>query len=71
MLPVVSFSNEELNGKPEMHPGDMVPCNMCGGEHPVTCSTGEDGKPSTMLMFYRCGDTCYLAAVAGKSVLKT
>jgi len=67
---MISFSNDELDECPEVDEGYIVHCAICGGEHPLECSTDTKTKEKTTdLMFYRCGERMYLGAVKGRLVV--
>lgn len=65
--PFVGFSNETLDRQPKVCKGDVVECPHCGGEHALSaCDSG-----SEILLFYKCGDRSYLAAVGGRLIIGT
>jgi hypothetical protein len=67
---MISFGNRELEECPEAHEGLIVHCGICGGEHPLECTTlSATGEKTTDLMFFRCGDKQYLGAVNGRVVV--
>jgi hypothetical protein len=63
--PYIGFSNDTLQKLPKVNKGDKVFCIKCGGEHPLECGTDSKGHESSIIMFYKCGDTAYLGAVDG------
>lgn len=62
--PFIAFGPEELSG-PETHVGAMFACPHCGGQHPLESALDSEGNPTELLLFYRCKDTTYLAAIDG------
>lgn len=66
-IPWVAFGNDELAGQPRIVAGDRIRCEKCGGAHEVEAATDSEGKPSDLLLFYRCVDT-YLAAIDGAAL---
>ena len=69
-IPFVSFSNNELSGKPECREGEKIICNICGEKHVFECGTS-DGKKSSTILFYRCGGGLFLGAVNGRLVFRS
>ena len=69
--PFVGFDNETLNRQPRIRKGDVVECPHCGGEHIAQAATNEDGSESELILFYSCGESTYIAAVAGRLVIGT
>ena len=65
--PYVGFSNDTLQQAASLKNGDMITCPHCGNKHGIECGK-EDGKETDLLMFYRCGETSYLAGIAGRAV---
>jgi hypothetical protein len=63
--PYVGFSNQTLDRLPAVKPGDEITCGVCGKRHALEAAA--DG--STLLLFYKCGETLYLGAVRGRSVV--
>ena len=68
--PYIGFGNDTLGRRPELHEGDEITCPSCGERHTVEEPVATDGTKG-LLGFYKCGDTPYLAAVAGRSVIGT
>lgn len=69
MKDFLAVGNEELEGQPEIKKGDMFDCPHCPDKHVLECGTDpKNGKESTMLLFYRCGDKTYLAGLNGKLI---
>ncbi len=66
--PYIGFSNETLAQGKQLAEGDEVMCPGCRERHVLETGTNE-GKKSNLLLFYRCGTTSFLAAVAGHSVM--
>lgn len=63
--PFVAFTDDELGSSVE--PGTLVVCPACGDAHPLAGATDKaTGEPSEMMMFYRCGESSYLAALGGQ-----
>ena len=58
MTPYIRFGNDTLAKLPKVKAGDYVLCK-CGHVHLL-----QDSKPP-MLLFYRCGDKDFLAAING------
>lgn len=70
--PYVGFGNDTLRKQPIMQIGDKLLCSKCGAVHVIRGGIDQEtGKETDLLMFYTCGEKSYLAAVAGRSVLKT
>lgn len=67
-IPYVGFSNETLNSCPRVKEGDLIKCPQCGDQHAIEFGTS-NGKKSDAIGFYRCGDSTYLGAVAGRLVI--
>ena len=69
--PFVAFSNDELKDLPNLGVRDKIVCPRCSKKHKlepsVNLTTGEIGG----LLFYRCGDSSWLAGVDGKNVMGT
>ena len=61
---MISFSSSELASAATLKAGDSVLCKTCSAAHVLSASV----PPA--LLFYRCGENSYLAAVDGKSVMK-
>jgi hypothetical protein len=53
--------------------GTAIVCPVCRQQHKIEYGEEvlQDGTtiPSKMLAFYRCGESCYLAGIKGKSIL--
>lgn len=64
-----SIGNDELDASPDLNIGDAILCPHCRGSHIVEGGTS-DGEKSNLLLFYKCGETPYLAGVAGKNVMR-
>jgi hypothetical protein len=62
-IPFVSISDEQLGNKL----GDAVKCGKCGQTHAVEYVT-ENGKPSDLLQFVKCGDDTLLVGVGGRGI---
>lgn len=62
-VPYIGFGNDTLARQPDLKAGDLVDCPICKGKHEVF-----DSKPP-MMLFFRCGDTSYLAGMKGKSTM--
>ncbi len=68
-VPYVGFENATLEKLPPLIAGDDLDCPHCGGTHAAEAGGDPDtGGTSEMLLFYHCGQTMYLAGVAGKNV---
>lgn len=66
--PYILFGNDTLENQPKAHKGDVVSCKRCGGKHPLEGGTA-DGEESDLILFYKCGETLYLGAVAGRCIV--
>ncbi len=66
---IVSFSQEQIAKQPKISVGDDIVCPHCDGEH-MTYPTIDPatGDESTYVLFYRCGDNTYLAAIGDRDV---
>ena len=62
-VPFVSISSEQLGDKL----GDTVKCGKCGQTHAVEYGT-ENGKPSYLLQFVKCGEDTLLVGVDGRGI---
>jgi len=62
-IPFVSISDEQLGDKL----GGTVKCGKCGQTHAVEYGT-ENGKPSDLLQFVKCGDDTLLVGVGGRGI---
>jgi hypothetical protein len=67
--PYIGFGNDQLEGKPIVHAGDVFLCRQCGQLHELKGGTDENGEVTELLLFYNCGEKAYLAAVANKLVI--
>ena len=73
-IPMVAFSNDELDKKPAVTAGQAVVCPTCGGRHVLQRGKEmrQDGTEveTDTLMFFTCEESgkSYLAAVNGKLV---
>lgn len=64
---MLAIGNEELAKLPLAQKGDMIDCPHCPDKHPLECGTNsKTGKEDESLLFYRCKDKLYLAAIDGK-----
>jgi len=63
-VPYLGFSAATMAKQPLIAAGDFVDCPSCGSFHEVV-----DAEPPGHLLFYRCGPTCYLAGINGRSVV--
>ena len=66
--PYIGFSGTTLSKQQRMAAGQQITCPTCGGKHALECGM-RAGKESDMLLFYRCGDSAFLAAVDGRSIM--
>ncbi len=66
-MPFVAFGIDELRDQPAAYAGDSVTCPHCGAEHVLSGGTRE-GRPSQLLLFYKCGGEDYLGAVDNRLV---
>lgn len=66
--PYIGFGNATLRKLPRVAEGDEIHCPHCNGYHVLETSKDERGEPSTLLMFYQCGDKMYLGAIEGRLV---
>lgn len=55
------IGNEELEQRPKVKVGQLIDC-ACGKRHRLT---GDDNG-GTFLLFYRCKEASYLAAIKGR-----
>lgn len=69
-LPFIAFGNAELGDSPPLHIGEAILCPHCGESHIVEGGKNEAGEVVDTLLFYKCGDTSYLAGVGGKNVMR-
>jgi hypothetical protein len=70
--PYVGFWNDTLKKNPPLNIGDEVYCKTCNKKHRVEGGEDESGKKTSLLLFYKCDNgQCYLAGIAGQSVLCT
>ena len=69
-IPYVAFSNDELEDEdlPIVKKGDSITCPHCGGSHTLRATQNTEGRDS-ILLFYKCGEKVYLAAIHGKLVI--
>ena len=67
---MLSISNDELNDAPRAAEGMKIECPHCGLEHVLEGGTDENGNHTSMILFYKCGDTSYLAAIDGKIITR-
>lgn len=69
-VPFIGFGNETLDKLPPVSVGDKIECVKCGGEHellPTDDWKPGDGEP--ILLYYKCGDKAFIAALAGKLIV--
>ena len=66
-VPYIGFGNSTLKNLPQVKSGDEVHCPHCNQRHMLESSLC-DGKPSEMLLFYKCGDKTFLGALNGRLV---
>ena len=67
----IAFGNDELDESPPLKAGEMILCPHCGQGHSVSGGTdSQTGEPTEMLLFYRCGDSAYLAGIDGRNVMR-
>lgn len=66
--PYVGFGNDTLGKLPAAKAGGMILCPHCRAQHELKGGT-ENGKPTELLLFYKCGEKSYLGAVAGRLVI--
>lgn len=62
--PYIGFGNDTLGKMPQVAIGDQIICPQCQCVHKLE---GDDNG-GDLLMFYRCGESSYLGAVARKLV---
>lgn len=67
--PFVAFDNETLSNSEWVEAGDSIQCPHCKEQHELFCVTSSDGKPTDLLLFYKCGDSAYLGALANRCVV--
>ncbi len=69
-VPYIGFGNETLNKLPTVLAGDKIECVKCGGEHELLPPDGwKEGDEQPIVLFYKCDDKSYLAAIAGKLII--
>lgn len=68
--PFIAFTNPELDESPPLHIGEAILCPHCGGAHVVSGGINEAGVEEETLLFYKCGDSAYLAGVASRNVMR-
>lgn len=66
---MVSFSNEELAAIPKAVEGVAFMCPKCGELHALPSGETMTPRKDTQLVFYLCGNSVYIAAVAGKLIV--
>tara|TARA_Y100000310_G_scaffold297893_1_gene331299 strand:+ start:5138 stop:5353 length:216 start_codon:yes stop_codon:yes gene_type:complete len=53
-----------LKSQPAAHKGDTIKCPRCNDNHTLECGTDpETQKETSILLFYKCGDSSYIAAI--------
>lgn len=67
---MISFGNDELENKPDVHVGEKVRHEKCGKFHTLLPATGQDGKEDTSLLYVVCNGAPYLAAIDNKLILE-
>lgn len=65
----ISFSNKELAGQPILYAGGMVKCPKCKRKHKLTTVKDVNGRSTEILLFYKCGESSYLAAIDNFSIM--
>lgn len=65
--PYIGFGNDTLSKMPKVGDGDPIICPKCQSVHKLECGT-KNGNKDDFLMFYRCGESSYLGAIAGRLV---
>ena len=68
--PYIGFGNDTLCKLPKVKKGDEVFCPHCNGRHVLVGCTME-GRPTDFILFYKCGNKDYLAAINGRLVAHT
>lgn len=63
------IGNEELKGKPALKEGMGIECPHCHGLHTVECGKDGNGKKTSLILYYKCGEKTFLAGIDGKSLL--
>lgn len=64
---MLAIGNDELGDELGTH----IECPHCGGRHEVKHGTARDSDGNevpSMLQYYRCGETLYLAGIKGREV---
>ena len=69
--PYVAFGKDELIGRPTLKKNQLVRCPHCGKRHRLTCGKGRDGNETDILLFYKCGESLYLAPIDGADIMGT
>lgn len=67
---MIAFGNDELEDSPPLHIGEAILCPNCGGSHIVSGGINQDGQEEETLLFYKCGETAYLAGIDGRNVMR-
>ncbi len=70
MTGYIGFGNETLKKQKVVHAGDIVTC-PCGHDHALEMATDDKGQKTEFLMFYKCGDKTFLAAVDNRLIIYT
>ena len=68
--PFVVFDHKTLELSEWVEAGDEIKCPNCNLQHQLECAT-ENGKPIQRLLFYKCGESCYLGAIANRLISKS
>ncbi len=64
--PWIAFGNDTLEKLPLAHKGQEIDCPQCHGKHELQAGKTKDGEESMLLLFYECGNSLYMGAVAGR-----
>ena len=67
-LPFFAIGNDELEKAPAIKKGDTIMCPLCKGLHVLEHGKTPEGHESDLLLFYKCGDSSYLAGIKGKRI---
>lgn len=66
-LPFLTIGNDELENAPFVEKGEEIDCRHCGQKHVLEpcMRVADDGTKteSSKVLFYKCGETTYLAAI--------
>jgi len=67
--PYIGFGNDTLARLPVAHKGQEIDCPNCHGKHELQAGKTKDGEESALMLFYECGNSLYVGAVAGRLIV--